>query len=57
MQGAFPLKVKYIRTKKETDKNVNMEVNSNYMDSHRMEKTMYRSYPRQKLMSIMISFV
>ena len=31
-----------------------MEVNSNDMDSHGI-KTMYTSYPRQKLMSIMIN--
>ena len=37
------------------NKNVNMEVNSNDMDSHGI-KTMYsRSYPRQKMMSIIIN--
>ena len=55
-RGALPLKVKYIKktTTKNPDKNVNLEVNSNDMDSHGI-KTMYTSYPRQKLMSIMIN--
>ena len=52
MGGALPLKFKYTKKRE----NVNWEINPNDKDSHGI-KTMHRSYPRQKLISIIINIL